>query len=190
VEVDDYLKLALENFNFANPGAFYGPVGERSLGAGLLYADVAFPLFNDERGDFDTVQGLAYVVTHECDVDQDNVRHFNDLVIICPLIPLHALVEEYEALFGEDQLKGLLVSAAKNDVFRVFFLPPVPDLLDVPPLRGGALLYLNQLCSTHVSVFAQARAVCALSTRGIERLDWKLQNLLFRPKAESLPHVG
>lgn len=107
--------------------------------------------------------------THECDVDQNNVRHFNDLVVICPLIPLHALVEEYEPLFGEEQLKSLLVSAAKNEVFRVFFLPPVPDLLDVPALRGGALLYLNQLCSTHVTVFAQARAICALSTRGIER---------------------
>jgi hypothetical protein len=190
VETDGYIQLALENFDFAHPGAFYGEVGHRSLGAGLVYEDVIFPLFNDERGDFDTVQGVAYVVTHECDVDQNNVRYFNDLVVICPVIPLHALVHEYEPLFGEEQLKSLLVSAAKNEVFRVFFLPPAPDLLDVPVLRNGALLYLNQLCSTHVGVFAQARAVCALSTRGIGRLDWKLQNLLFRPKAEGLPEVG
>jgi hypothetical protein len=190
VETDRYIKLALENFDFANPGAFYGSVGERSLGAGLIYTDVIFPLFNDERADFDTVQGIAYVVTHECDVDQSNVRHFNDLVVICPLIPLHSIVQEYEPALGEEELKSLLVSAARNEVFRVFFLPPVPDLLDVPVLRDGALLYLNQLCSTHVSVFVQARAVCALSTRGIERLDWKLQNLLFRPKAEGLPEVG
>ena len=187
---DDYVKLALENFDFANPGAFYGTVEERSLGAGLIYADVVFPLFNEETAAFDTVQGWAYVVTHECDVDQNNVRHFNDLVVICPLIPLHALVQEYEPAFGEEQLKGLLVSAARNEIFRVFFLPPVSNLLDVPALRGGALLYLNQLCSTHVTVFARARAACALSTRGIERLDWKLQNLLFRPKAEGLPEVG
>jgi hypothetical protein len=38
VEIDAYLKLALQNFDFANPGAFYGVVGERSLGAGLIYA--------------------------------------------------------------------------------------------------------------------------------------------------------
>ena len=44
MEVDDYIKLTLENFNFANPGAFYGAVAERSLGAGLIYADVVFPL--------------------------------------------------------------------------------------------------------------------------------------------------
>jgi hypothetical protein len=165
MDTDGYIKLALQNFDFASPGAFYGPVGERSLGAGLIYANVIFPLFNEETSAFDTVQGLAYVATHECDVDQNNVRHFNDLVVICPLIPLNALIEEYEPSFGEEPLKSLLVSAARNDVFRVFFLPPVSDLLDVPVLRGGALLYLNQLCSTHVSVFAQARAVCALSTR-------------------------
>jgi hypothetical protein len=165
VEIDGYIKLALENFDFANPGAFYGSVGDRSLGAGLVYADVVFALFNEERSDFDTVRGLAYVVTHECDVDRNNVRHFNDLVLICPLIPLHALVQEYEPVFGEEQLKSLLVSAAKNDVFRVFFLPPVSHLLDVPTLCGGALLYLNQLCSTHVSVFAQARALCIVDAR-------------------------
>jgi hypothetical protein len=190
VDPAGYLKLALENFDFANPGAFYGAARERSLGAGLVYAGVVFPLFNEERGDFDTVRGLAYVVTHECDVDQSNNRHFSDLVVICPLIPLHVIVRDYEAVLGEEQLKSLLVSVAKNEVFRVFFLPPTPDLLGVPALRGGALLYLNQLCSTHVSVFARAIPVCALSRRGIERLDWKLQNSLFRPKTEGLPEVG
>jgi nucleotide-binding universal stress UspA family protein len=129
VEIDAYLRLVLQNFDFANPGAFYGAVGERSLGSGLIYADVVFPLFNEETSVFDTVQGLAYVVTHECDADQNNVRHFNDLVVICPLIPLRALIRKYEPVFGEEQLKSLLVSAAKNEVFRVFFLPPAPDLL-------------------------------------------------------------
>ena len=121
MELKNYLKLALDHFDFANPGAFYGPVGELSLGAGLIYQDVIFPLFDNERGRFDTVQGLAYVVTHECDVDQANVRHFNDLILICPLIPLAAFIEEYEAAIGVEQLKNLIVSAAKNEVFRVFF---------------------------------------------------------------------
>jgi hypothetical protein len=190
--VEQYAKLALDNFSFVNPGAFYGAVGERSLGAGLIYNDVVFPLFDETRGEFDTAQGLAYIVTHECDVDQVNARHFNDLIVICPLIPLDAFVGEYERAIGEEQLKSLLVSAAKNDVFRVFFLPPPPGLLGVAALARGALMYLNQLCSTHVSVFEEGKAtpLCALSTRGIERLDWKLQNLLFRPKAETLPRVG
>jgi hypothetical protein len=153
---------------------------------------VVFPLFDDTSGEFDTVQGIAYVLTHECDVDQTNVRHFNDLIVICPLVPLSTFVELYEQTFGEEQLKSLLVSAAKNDVFRVFFLPPAPGLLGVTALAAGALMYLNQLCSTHVSVFGQGKAtpLCALSMRGMERLDWKLQNLLFRPKVESLPRLG
>jgi hypothetical protein len=124
-------------------------------------------------------------------VDQSNVRHFNELVVICPRIPLEAFVSEYEAAFGEEQLKSLLVNAARNEIFRLFFLPPIPTLLGIPALACGALMYLNQLCSTHISFFAEGRAspLCALSTRGLERLDWKFQNLLFRPKAEELPRV-
>jgi hypothetical protein len=37
------------------------------------------------------------------------------------LIPLAAFIEEYEAVIGVEQLKNLIVSAAKNEVFRVFF---------------------------------------------------------------------
>jgi hypothetical protein len=191
VDLRSYLKLASDHFDFANPGAFYGPVGQLSLGAGLIYQDVIFPLFDSERGRFDTVQGLAYVVTHECDVDQTNVRHFNDLIVTCPLIPLAAFIEEYETTIGAEQLKNLIVSAAKNEVFRVFFLPPAPELLGVAALAHGALMYLNHLCSTHVSVFngGIAKPLCSLSSHGIERLDWKFQHLLFRPKAETLPRV-
>jgi hypothetical protein len=186
------LDLALANFALAKPGAFYGAAAGCSLGAGVIYGDAVFPLFDNASGAFDTVQGLVYVVTHECDVDQSNVRRFNEFVVVCPLIPLEDLVAEYESSIGESELKSLLVSAAKNDVFRVFFLPPTPSLLGVPALERGALMYLNQLCSTHVSFFipGRATALCALSTHGLERLDWKFQNLLFRPKADDLPRVS
>jgi hypothetical protein len=156
------------------------------VGAGLIYADVRFPLFNLESLGFDTVQGTAYVLTHECDLDKENERQFNDHVVICPLIPLEDFVETYEAEMGEERLKTFLVSAAKNDVVRVFFLPPAPQ---GEALSHGALLYLNQLCSTNVDMFeeGEARILCALSSHALDRLDWKIQNLLFRPKFDPLP---
>ena len=186
MEVADYSKLALDNFGFQHPGAFYGETSAAALGAGLIYTNVTFPLFDLESRAFDTAEGAAYVLTHECDVDPANERHFNDHVVVCPLIPLEQFVVEYETTLGEERLKSFLVYAAKNEVVRVFYLPPGPPS---SVLSHGALLYLNQLCSTHVSVFQPSYALCALSSHGLERLDWKLQNLLFRPKVDPLPRL-
>jgi hypothetical protein len=192
MKIQDYTKLAVENFDFQSPGAFYGAAAGRSLGAGLIYSGVVFPLHNDDTGVFDTAEGIVYVLTHECNIDQENARHFNHLVVVCPIIPLADLIAEYESAFGEEQLKSLQVSAARNDVFRLLFLPPPPQVLDIEDLAHGALMYLNHLSSTHVSVFADGRAkpICAVSTRGLERIDWKFQNSLFRPTAEWLPRIA
>jgi hypothetical protein len=186
MQVEEYSKLALDNFGFQNPGAFYGAAPDTGVGAGLIYSKVIFPLFDLNNRVFDTVEGSAYVLTHECDVDAANNRHFNDHVVICPLIPLEDFVALYEAEFGEDKLRVFLTSLAKNEVVRVFFLPPAPQ---GAALLHGALLYLNQLCSAHISVFENddAAALCALSSYALDRLDWKLQNLLFRPKVDTLP---
>jgi hypothetical protein len=182
-----YTKIALENFAFQSPGAFYGSATGRSPGVGLIYGGVTFPLFNYETNLFDTVQGAAYVLTHECDVDQSNNRHFNDLLVVCPIIPLETFVVAFESEFGELRARTLVTSLAKNDVSRVFFLPPPGG----DELSHGALLYLNQLCSTPVAMFKDgaAYAICALSTYGLARLDGKLQNHFFRPKEEPLPEV-
>jgi hypothetical protein len=192
MQPNEYTKLALDNFDFSTPGAFYGAAGGRALGSGLIYGGIIFPLHNNETGTFDSAEGAVYVLTHECDVDQTNVRHFNHLVVVCPIIPLESLVAEYEAAFGEEQLKGLLVHAARNEVFRLLFLPPPPRLLGVQDFPYGAMMYMNHICSTHVSGFAygQARPICAVSERGLERIDWKFQNLLFRPKADTLPQLS
>jgi hypothetical protein len=184
-----YLDLALRNFAFERPGAFYGSAGGRALGAGLIYRDVLFPHFNSKTQGYDGLQGPAYVLTHECDIDQSNARHFNDLVLVCPLILFKDFVAEYEGAMGASALESFVTALAKNDVSRVFFLPPTPSSVfgDVE-LTHGALLYLNQLCHTPVSLFSGS-AVCALSTYGLERLDAKFQSHLFRPKAEPLPNL-
>jgi hypothetical protein len=188
MNIADYAKLALDNFGFQHPGAFYGAAADQTVGAGLIYTGVVFPLFDLDAGTYDTVEGAAYILTHECDVDQGNERHFNDHVVICPIIPLEDFVAEYEAELGQEKLKNFLVNAAKNEVIRVFFLPPAAQ---GAVLSNGAILYLNNLCSTHISIFEEGSAtvLCALSTHGLDRLDWKLRNLLFRPKADSLPRL-
>jgi hypothetical protein len=183
-----YLDLALANFAFQKPGAFYGSASGRALGAGLIYRSVLFPQFNAETGGYDGLQGPAYVLTHECDIDQVNARHFNDLVLVCPLILFKDFVAEYEGAMGAAALESFVAALAKNDVSRVFFLPPTPEAFGHIELTHGALLYVNQLCHTPVSLFSGS-AICAVSTYGLERLDAKLQNHLFRPKAEPLPLV-
>jgi hypothetical protein len=183
-----YLDLALANFVFQSPGAFYGSAGGRALGAGLIYRGVLFPQFNLETQGFDSLQGPAYVLTHECDIDQSNARHFSDLVLVCPLILFNDFVAEYEGAMGAAALESFVTALAKNDVSRVFFLPPTPDAFGEVELTYGALLYLNQLCHTPVSLF-NGSAICALSSYGLARLDAKFQNHLFRPKAEPLPVV-
>jgi hypothetical protein len=181
-----YLELALANFAFQNPGAFYGSASGRAPGAGLIYRDVVYPQFDPGTQGYDTLQGPAYVLTHECDIDQSNARHFNDLVLVCPLILFNDFVREYQEVMGAVELEGFVAALGKNDVSRVFFLPPTPQVFGDMELTHGALLYLNQLCHTPVSLFSGS-AICALSTYGLERLDAKLQNHLFRPKAEPLP---
>jgi hypothetical protein len=189
MHLEAYSKLALESFGFQHPGAFYGDVRAPEVGAGLIYKNIRFPLFDLDSGFFDTAEGTAYVLTHECDVDRTNERKFNDHVVICPLIPLEDFVGTYEAELGEEKLKILLTSLARNEVVRVFFLPPAPQ---GAALSYGALLYLNQLCSTHISAFDKDRGasvLCALSSHALDRLDWKLQNLFFRPKFDPLPRL-
>jgi hypothetical protein len=69
-------------------GRFYGSGQSLSLGAGLLFRGVRYPIYVEATYLFMTVRGMVYVLTHECDVDPNNIRPFNDDVLICPVIPL------------------------------------------------------------------------------------------------------
>ncbi len=171
--------------------AFYGSAKGLSLGVGLIYDGVVYPLFNEEEGLFDTVRGLAYVLTHECDIDQLNDRHFNEYVLICPIIKFEEFAKELSESESVSYSFGFISDVAKNNVYRMQYFPPVPQHLVTDKLSYGGILHLNQICCTHISVFRDSESVqlCALSTYGLQIVDYKVQNHLFRPKAEFLPRL-
>src|SRR5262249_25383697 len=61
MRLEDYMRLAIANFDFQHPGAFYGAVADRSLGTGLIYSGILFPLYNSQTERFDTAEGMVYV---------------------------------------------------------------------------------------------------------------------------------
>lgn len=181
---------ALQNSSLTS-GAFYGSAANLSLGMGLIYHDIRFPNFNIEDRLFDTVAGTVCVLTHECDIDPANNRHFNDCVLVCPIITMAAFVEGMSLEYDDAAVARLIRDISADRVFRVFFLPPYVGSAGENILEHGGFIYLNQICNTHVSEFepSKARPLCALSTYAAQRLDWKMQNHLLRPKAEQLPRL-
>ena len=189
VDVDGFARTAQERFLRAKlqGNAFYGDATALAIGAGVIAGPLRYPLYNLETGVFNTVEGDAIVFTHECDIDPGNNRYFNDYFVICPVTPLAAWLEECVSSESEGYARALVDAIAADEVNRVFYLPPH----NVPSLRHGALLYLNQMTSTHVGSFelSSPRNLCALSTYGQRALDWKLENHFKRPKDDQLPQV-
>lgn len=166
----------------ADVGKFYGSIQPATVGAGMIFDNVRYPLFNIQDQVYDTRSSLVYVLTHECDVDQSNSRYFNDHVVVCPLIPIETLVEtQSEHGFSDDELQELLFQIAKRNVLRLVYFPPSGTFL-----KSGAVMYLNNLVSTHVLVFDNIKPVGAVSAYGLEQVDIALRNSLFRPKASRL----
>lgn len=181
VELSD-VRSECENNTIFDIGSFYGSAQALSLGAGLIYADVLYPLFNLEVRSFDSVTGPVLVLTHECDVDPNNSRHFNDHVICCPIIPLEAFTADMKARNLEDHLLRVARDIATNKVSQLMYLPAFEQL------PTGGFIYLNQICSTHVSMFdAPAVKALVLTAISMRHLDHKLQNHFLRPKAELMP---
>lgn len=165
-----------------NVGKFYGSVQGVGLGAGLIYAGVRCPLFDEQERLFLTYESTAYVVTHECDVDEGNDRPFSEHVLLCPLILIKALPQLQDDEFADDdELRSFLEHVARRNVQRLVYLPPGPGELEL-----GALAYLNNITNTHVSAFDGVEPIAAVSGYGLQEIDYALQRLLLRPKADSL----
>jgi hypothetical protein len=179
-------ELAIEHFPH-KAGAFYGSANGLSLGVGLIYDCIRYPLLDEESQLFDAVEGLVYVLTHECDVDPANDRHFNEYVLICPIIKFEEWSTELASTKSEDELFGFIPDLVSGKIFRACYLPPVND----KTLPFGGILYFNNICSTHRKFFlnTNANAICALSGYAQQIIDYRLQNHLLRPKVEQLPQL-
>ncbi|MDA8362980.1 MAG: hypothetical protein M0Z84_03995 [Gammaproteobacteria bacterium] len=173
----------LKNHLRVDPGRFYYGGTGLSLGVGQFYLDVHFPIFNEDDQSFDTAIGIAYILTHECDIDQNNRRPFNTYLLICPVIDFRNFVTELQPLFSESDFISFLARVGKREVSRLIYIPHYQ-----PHLPYGGLLYLNRITHTHVNVFANesVKRICSVTNYGLKEIDAALENHLLRPKDEQL----
>lgn len=181
------LEVCLRHFE-SDPARFYGPAATLPLGAGVLLRDCVIALPHPAETRFETGVGLALVLTHECDIDQQNERVFNDLLLVCPVIQLDHFCAECEEEAGSGAWGGILPAIARDDVYRAMYLPPLPTQWSCPEMEGGGIIYLNHISTCRVQWLSklEEHAICSLSARGLYRFDVKLQNHLFREKAAQL----
>jgi hypothetical protein len=171
-----------------DPSRFYGPASGLPLGAGLLIRDCAIARPHSTEVRYETGLGLALILTHECDIDDNNERYFNDLILVCPIIPLDNFCRACEHEEGAGSWGGILPKIACDNVYRAMYLPPLRDLDHCPEMEGGGIIYLNHLSSCRVEWIADpsSKSICSLSALGLRAFDAKLQNHMFRPKAFDL----
>lgn len=131
----------------AKPEFFYGPPGKLSVGAGLIYSGIRVPVYDSARRIFQTRSSYVLVLSHECDLDQVNVRPFNKGALVVPIIPLQHATGAADSGLDDDKIEQVVINACKNNVHRLFYLPPLYSCAD---LAFGSLAYLNDMCSTHV----------------------------------------
>lgn len=166
-------------------GRFYAPGGFLALGKAAIYRDAVFAIYDDGVGIYRTASGVAYVLTHECDVEESNERVFNSDILVCPLVSLVDVVESLQADLNREQLVSFLTNLGSRNISRLIYFPPIPDLFSY-----GAVLFLNQITNAPVArMRADAHHVCALSGFGLREVDYCLENHLLRPKSDRLAFV-
>lgn len=187
MKVEDAIKHVLGS-SAIDVGRFYSSGENISIGRGKLYNSVVYPIFDSDSRAFLTVEGLGYVLTHECDVDENNNKLFNTDVLICPIIPLQDVVEELEQDHSPVQLVSFLTNLGARNISRLVYLPTLGNRLEY-----GGVLYLNQITNAPTSFFhsGYASSIGALTGYGLTIVDYSIENHLLRPKADRLtlmPH--
>jgi hypothetical protein len=176
-----------EYFNFINRHLtvsetdFYVTENHFALGRGLIYDQVRYPLYLPDERKFRTVEGRVYVLTHECDADQSNIRPYNDDILICPLLQFEIWVCDFHQRYGRDKCLSWLANMGKRKISRLFYFPKIDDRF-----RFGAVAFLNQMYSTKINEFVEDRAqlVSSLSSDGLEDIQTVLRTHFFRPKVD------
>jgi len=164
-------------------GKFFSVGTSSALGVGQIFDGIRYPVFNKDDGLFDTVEGLVYILTHECDISITNQRPFNDYLILCPIFSLENCINELSISLSDELLLSFLASLGVDRVSRVVYIPPLPTL------QYGGIMYLNQISHTHVNSFRHddATKITSVTSYGLRIIDYKVTNHLLRPKTANLP---
>jgi hypothetical protein len=168
-------------------GRFYATGTNVGLGKGKIYKSVRVPIYSEQASKFDTREGIVYVLTHECDVDESNDRLFNTEVLICPIIQLADVVAEVQEEVSTEYLVSFLANLGARNIPRLIYLPPWS-----PQLPYGGIMYLNHISSTHVSAFAieHAAPIAMLTAYGLMIVEHMIENHLLRPKVDPTALAG
>lgn len=168
-------------------GAFYGSSTGLPLGSGSILKNCRIPFYDAETNGYRNARGYAYVLTHECDIDPTNQRAFNDKLLVLPIIDFRVWYLMAEETFGEDVASKIATDVVADQIYRVFFLPTVPN----SSLEYGGVLYFNEITNTEVSDLQNhAEQICSLTSYSHRILSFKLENHLLRPKSAPLMTIN
>jgi hypothetical protein len=186
---EELAELAKTHNASRTSGAWYGTARNLAPGVGVIFTGLPYPLFNPAERRYQVISGMVLILTHECDIDQHNQRAMNTSFLVAPLIQMSAFASRFAQ--QEDIARALARDIAANKVHRLMYLPPPNELLRVQEIPLGAFIYFNSITHADVTHLTAkgVRPVCALSELGLEFLDNRLKNHLFRPKAEQLPRT-
>ena len=179
-------KILEKHKYYTKRGAFYGGVGARPLGSGMIIDNCRIPYFNADKSEFLTGRGTACVLTHECDIEPDNERPFNDKLLVVPIIDFKIWFEHAIEKFDRDTANRIALDIVADQIFRVFFLPSIPNT----NMDYGGFVYLNEVTNVDVlDVVEKSRIICSLSDYSFRILSFKIENHLLRPKSSQLMPV-
>lgn len=164
---------------------FYGPAHDMALGAGIIVRSAAIPIFLPDREAYGTGRGAALILTHECDIEPENIRPFNDKALIAPITSLDRFVDEFAKVHSTQEVMAFATNVARGNVPRICFLPRFGN--EQSPLQFGGLIDLNFVTSCAVQSLLKSSILCSLSGYAIGVIDRALQNHLLRPKTDRVP---
>lgn len=182
MDIDEAYQVLIEGHG-AFP-RFYGPAADLNLGVGLVLDNAAYPIYDDDEGDFVVVEGIVYLLSHECDISQENDRPFNDAALVCPIIPLQNVLDQYLSGLPEDKVVSFVHQLSGSRVDRAAYVPTIPDRLP-----HGGVLYFSTLTSTSVAELSkpEIEVRCAVSEPGQIYIDQRLHQAILKPKDQRLP---
>jgi hypothetical protein len=166
-------------------GRYYGPIDANlGIGVGLFYSNVRIPVYTAERGIFVTATGTVLVLTHECDIEQGNLKVFNNDVLVAPLAPFETVFDKLKAERSDIEIRAYLGDFAAGRITQLMYLPHWPDLFP-----NGAVLYLNRIIHTHLAEFKRdgVARIGALTGYGLQQLHSRLSTHFLREKQDRLP---